>query len=40
MVTNSRKVNWFDTDESRAIRVQEQVKNEVIFLVNWEKENA
>jgi len=29
-------IEWFDTDESRATRVEAQVKNGVIFLVEWE----
>ena len=33
-------VEWFDTDESRAIRIEQQVKDGVIFLIEWETENA
>jgi len=29
-------IEWFDTNESRDTRVQEQVNNGVIFLVEWE----
>ena len=29
-------IEWFDTDESRAIRVEEQVNNGVLFLTKWE----
>jgi len=33
-------IEWFDTDESRAVRVEQQVKNGIIFLTEWETENA
>ena len=33
-------IEWFDTDEDRAVRVEQQVKNGVLFLTEWEKENA
>jgi hypothetical protein len=33
-------VEWFDTDESRAIRIEQQVNDGVIFLIEWETENA
>jgi hypothetical protein len=33
-------IEWFDTDESRAVRIEQQVNNGVIFLVKWETENA
>jgi len=33
-------VEWFDTDESRAIRIEQQVKDGVLFLIEWEARNG
>ena len=33
-------IEWFDTDESRAIRVEQQVKDGVLFLIEWDAKNA
>ena len=35
--SSDTNIEWFDTDEARAIRVEQQVKNGVIFLDEWEK---
>lgn len=33
-------IEWFDTDEARAVRVEQQVKDGVIFLTEWENRYA
>ena len=33
-------IEWFDTDESRSVRVEQQVKDGVKFLTEWEDRNA
>jgi hypothetical protein len=33
-------VEWFDTEELRAKQVEKDLKNGIVFLNKWEKENA
>jgi hypothetical protein len=31
---------WFDTEEKRAVRVEKDINEGIIFFNNWRKENA
>lgn len=33
-------IEWFDADEERTVRVEQQVRDGVIFLTEWENANA
>lgn len=33
-------IEWFDTEEQRARRIQKDTENNIVFLTEWEFQNA
>jgi hypothetical protein len=33
-------VEWFDTEEQRAIQVKKDISNGIVFLIKWEPKNG